>query len=125
MNSRPSPYRSTLIAAALAVGCFGAASAASAHEHGGRERDGDRHGDHGPRGWHERGEQRGWGYYRPAPGWRPYVREPSRYDGRGYLMPDGYDGYQGEPPVVVYRPAPRAAIVYGNPDLSVMIHVPL
>jgi len=126
MNTRPSLYRSTLVAAAVAVGCFGAISSASAHEHGDRDRDGDRHGAYARHGWHERGEHRGWGYYRPAPSYRPYYREPIRDYDRAYVVPEAYyPPVYDEPPVVVYRPAPRAEVVYGDPNVSLMIHVPL
>ena len=126
MNSRLSLYRSTLVAAAVAVGCFGASSTASAPEHGGRDHDGDRHGFYARHGWHERVEHRGWGYYRPAPAYRPYYREPDRYYERGYVVPEAYyPPVYDEPPEVVYRPVPRAEVVYGDPNVSVMIHVPL
>ena len=126
MNTRSTLYRSTLVAAALAVGCFGAIATASAHEHGDRDRDGDRHGLQARHGWQERGEHRGWGYYRPAPAYRPYYRERGRDYDRAIVVPEAYypPAYDA-PPVVVYRPAPRADLVYGDPNLSVMIHVPL
>jgi len=120
MNTRSSLYRTTLVAAAVAVGCFGAVSAASAHDHDrDRDRDGDRHAyGYRAQGWHERGgHRREEGYYRPAPVWRPAYREVRDY-GDGY-----YDAY---PPVVAYRPAPRPEIVYrSDGDVSVVIHVPL
>jgi len=61
MNTRPSLYRSTLIAAALAIGSLGATSA-EAHEHGWRGHDAPR--------WHAPGWRGDWrpGYF--APGWR-------------------------------------------------------
>ncbi|MBS0394616.1 MAG: hypothetical protein JSR54_08315 [Proteobacteria bacterium] len=46
MTTRLSPYRSTLVAAAVAIGCLGTA-AAEAHEHGWRGHDGER-------GWYGR-----------------------------------------------------------------------
>ncbi len=141
MNTRPVLYRSTLIAAAVAVGCLGMASVAAAHDHDGRDRghDSDRHGyAYAPRGWAGRGEHRGWEYARPSPAWRPVWRRHD-YDGdRGYYgdyysdaYRDGYPVYRaapaygGYPPVVVYRPAPSAGVLYDDGDVSVMIHVPL
>ena len=62
MNTRPSLYRSTLVAAALAIGALGAVSA-EAHEHGWRDHDAPR--------WHERGwrgERRAY-----APGWHGWA----------------------------------------------------
>jgi len=121
MNTRTSLYRSTLVAAALAVGSFGAVSVASAHEHG--DRDGDRHGVYARHGRHEHG---GWGYYRAPPAFRPYYREPARYYERAYLAPEAYyPRVYEEPPVVVYRPTRRAEVLYDDPNVSVMIHVPL
>jgi hypothetical protein len=127
MNTRPSLYRTTLVAAALAAGCLGVAAAASAHEHWDHGRDGDRHGYATRHGWHERGERHGGGYYRPAPAWRSYYREPERYYERGYVVPEAYYGpaYEEEPPVVIYRPGARAEVVYGDPNVSLMIHLPL
>ena len=126
MNSHSNVYRSTLVAAALAVGCFGAVSVAAAHEHDGWDRDGYR----APRAWHDHGH-RGWEHYRPARDWRPAYREPERYDrddyGRDYY---GRDYYQRSyyappyPPVAVYRPAPPE-IAFGDGRVSVMIRLPL
>lgn len=93
MHTRPSLYRSTLIGAAVAIGCFGAA-AAQAHDYGwhGQER-----GWH-ERGWRDRGEQRGWhrGYYGPrygyaAPGWVAYGA-PAVYGGYGPPLAFGPGG---------------------------------
>jgi hypothetical protein len=124
MLTRPTLYRSTLVAAAVAAGCLGLAPVASAHEHGGHE--GDRHGYGAPHGWHERLEHRGYGHYaRPAYAPRPYWREPYSYVDRVYRGPYVEYGYPDVPPVVVYRPLPRAAVVYDDPNVSVMIHVPL
>ena len=66
MNTRPSLYRSTLIAAALAISSLGAASA-EAHEHGWRGHDAP---GWQQRGWHAHGGRGDWrpGYF--APGWR-------------------------------------------------------
>jgi len=123
MNTRPNLYRSTLVTAALAVGCFGTVAVASAHEHG--DRDGERRGGYARHGWHERAERHEWGYYRPAAAFRPYYREPARYYG-GYVVPQAYyPPAYGAPPAVVYRPGPGAEVVYGDPNVSVMVHVPL
>ncbi len=46
MNNRPSLYRSTLVAAAVAIGCCGAATT-QAYEPGGRGIDSGRSGDRG------------------------------------------------------------------------------
>ena len=103
MNTRPSLYRSTLIAAAVAIGCFGAA-AAQAHDHGWRGHDDDRgwHG-HG-HGWHDHDGDRGWyGAYRP------------RY---GYVAP-GWVEYAAP---VAYYPAPPVA--YGPGGVSVVVRLP-
>jgi Ni/Co efflux regulator RcnB len=119
-------YRSTLVAAALALGCLGATSAAQADEHGWHDRGGDRpsHGwrDHdGDRGWY--GHDRGWhdqGWHR---GWEPRYRAavPAwRYGDRYVRYADDDDRYC--PPTVVYR-APR----YDrgpDGDLSLVIRVP-
>jgi hypothetical protein len=136
MNTRPALYRSTLVAAALAAGCLGVASVAAAHDHDGhdRGRGGERYGERTSHGWHERGERHGWAYARPAPAWRPdyrdydrgydrgYYREAYRRDYPVYRVAPAYEDY---PPVVIYRPAPPAEFVYGDGDVSVMIHVPL
>ena len=97
MNNRPSLYRSTLIAAALAIGCFGAA-AAQAHDHGWHEHDrGGR--DHD---WREHERNRGYGarYGDVGPGWR--------------------EGWAA--PAVAYYPAPPVA--YGPGGVSVVVRLP-
>jgi hypothetical protein len=95
MNTRPSLYRSTLIAAALAIGSLGAASA-EAHEHGWR-------GHEAPPRWHERGwHEHGW-----------------RGDGRpGYFEP-GWRGWEA-PFAVLPPPLPYAA-----PGVAVVVRLPL
>ena len=124
MNIRTTRYRSTLVAAALAVGVCGAVSVATAHEHG--DRDGDRHGAYARHGGQERAERPRWGYYRPAPTFRPYYREGDRYYDRAYVVPEAYyPRVYAEPPAVLYRPTPRADVGYADPNVSVMIHVPL
>ena len=106
MNTRPSLYRSTLIAAAIAMGCLGAASA-QAHEHGWRG-----HGEvrawHGhDRGWHDHdGDRGGYGYW-------------PRY---GYVAPVWDAGWVGYAPPAVYYPAPPVA--YGPGGVSVVVRLP-
>jgi hypothetical protein len=131
MNTRPALYRSTLVAAALAAGCLGVASVATAHDHDGHDRDrgGERYAYRAPHIWHDRGERHGWAYARPAPAWRlayrGYDYDRDRDYDRGYYREAYRRDYPFYPPVAVYRPAPPAEIVYGDGDLSVMIHVPL
>ncbi len=104
MNNRPSLYRSTLVAAAVAIGCFGAA-AAQAHDHGWRDQD---------RGWHEHdGGARGHGW-RDHDGDRGYGR---RY---GYGEPSWREGWSI--PAVGYYPAPPVA--YGPGGVSVFVRLP-
>jgi hypothetical protein len=94
MNTRPSRYRSTLIAAAVAIGCFGAA-AAQAHDHGWRDHD---------RGWrardHDGDRGRGPRYGEVAPGWR-----------RGWSVP-----------AIAWAAAPLVA--YGPGGASVVVRLP-
>lgn len=76
MHARPARYRSTLIAAAVAIGCCAAATA-EARDHGWRGHDQDRGWDGRARGWHDRAAACG-GY--PGDGSRvgcgaPLVRE--------------------------------------------------
>jgi hypothetical protein len=118
MNTRQTLYRSTLVAAALAVGTLGVATAASAHEHDRDGRDFDRPAYRAPYGWHGRGPHRGFEAYRPAPEWRPAYREDGGY------RADDRDAARWLPRPA-YRVAPGADIVYGGRDVSVAIHVPL
>jgi len=89
MNTRPALYRSTLIAAAVAIGCLGAA-AAQAHDHGWRGH-GEERGWHGhDRGWHE--PDRGWREHDRDRGYGPRYRsgEPAWREGAaGYAVPFG------------------------------------
>ena len=107
MNNRPSLYRSTLVAAAVAIGCLGAASA-QAHEHGWRGH-GEERAWHGhEHGWHDHDGERGWyGAYGP------------RY---GYVAPGWDAGWVGYAPPVAYYPAPP--VVYGPGGLSVVVRLP-
>jgi hypothetical protein len=105
MNTRPSLYRSTLIAAALAIGCLGA-TAAQAHDHGWRDSD---------RGWHDHDR-----------GWRERERGGRDHDGyRGYGPRYGYapaawreGGYA--PPVADAPALPG----YGAGGVSVVVRLP-
>jgi hypothetical protein len=107
MNTRPSLYRSTLITAAVAIGCFGAA-AAQAHDHG----------------WHGHDEQRGWrGHER---GWRERDwrdRDGDRGDGRryGYAAPVWREGGVEYLPPVAFYPSPAA---YPPGGVSVVVRLP-
>ncbi len=66
MDTARSLYRSTLVSAALAIGCVGVTAAVQAHDHGWRDHDQDRGwSGRGERDWHERGWYRGYG-----PKWR-------------------------------------------------------
>jgi hypothetical protein len=105
MSTRPSIYRSTLIAAAVAIGCFGAA-AAQAHDHGWRGHDDDR-GWHGhDRGWHEHDHYRG--YFGPR---------------LGYVQPVRREGWVDYAPPAVYYPA--APLASGLGGVSVVVRLPL
>ena len=111
MNTRPSLYRSTLIAAAVAIGCFGAATA-QAHEHGWRGHDEDRAWHGHERGWHDR--DRGWYDHDGDRGWRR-----AYFPGYAYAVPGwraDWDGY-----VPAYPPPP--AYVPGG--VSVVVRLPL
>jgi len=129
MNTTRTLYRSTLVAAALAIGSVGISTTASAHDHGWHDRDDDH-------GWRDREHERGWrghghewrehgwrgerGWYRGYTGWQP----PERYY---YPVEPAYREYA--PPVVysppvVYVPAPRPDRGWGG-DVAVTIHVPL
>ena len=107
MNTAKSLYRSTLITAALALGCVGAATVARADEDGwrGEEHRQDRRHHDEDRGWYERGE-RGWheqGRYR---GYAPAWRRADRDDGDAYR--EGYRTWRPADPgiVIYYGPAP-------------------
>jgi hypothetical protein len=116
MNTRPSLYRSTLVAAAVAIGCFGAA-AAHAHDHGWRGHDEDR-GWHGhDRGWRDRDEDRG--FREHERGWRRAYG--SRY---GYSEPAGREGWAEYAPPAVYYPAPPPPAAYGPGGVSVVVRLP-
>ena len=107
MNTGPSLYRSTLIAAAIAFGCLGTA-AAQAHDQGWRDHD---HGwqEH-DRGWHE--HDRGWRARDDRRGYAPR---------HGNLAPVSRDcGYA---PAVAYDPGPPPA--YGPGGVSVVVRLPL
>ena len=105
MNTRPSLYRSTLVAAAVAIGCFGAATA-QAHEHGWRGHDADR-------GWH--GHERGW-HDRDGDRWhRGYV------PGYAYAVPGWRADWAGYAPAVVYPPP----VDYVPGGVSVVVRLPL
>jgi hypothetical protein len=95
MNTRPSLYRSTLIGAAVAIGCFGAA-AAQAHDHGWRGHDEDRGWQGHERSWHERdrgGREREWREHEGYHGYAP------RY---GYAPPLWRDGWVRAAPPAAY-----------------------
>lgn len=107
MNTRPSLYRSTLIAAALAIGSLGAVGA-EAHEHGWRDHDAQRWHE---RGWHEHGwREHGWRERGWEGDWRP------RY--YGYEAP-GWRGW--EAPVAVLPPP----LPFVPPGVSVVVRLPL
>ncbi|MEI8297344.1 MAG: hypothetical protein WCH32_04890 [Pseudomonadota bacterium] len=124
MNTRPALYRSTLVAAALAAGCLGLSSLAAAHDHDGhdRERGGERYASRAPHGWRDRDEHRRWAYARPAPVWRPAYRDYD-YDRDAYRR--DYLAYRRLPAYGYYPPPPPPEVLYGDGDVSVMIHVPL
>jgi hypothetical protein len=107
MNTRPSLYRSTLIAAAVAIGCFGAVTA-QAHDHGW-------HGHGGERGWH--GHERDWHDHDGDRGW--YGAYGPRY---GYVAPAWNAGWVEYAPPVAYYPAPP--VVYGPGGVSVVVRLP-
>jgi len=107
MNTGPSLYRTTLIAAAVAFGCLGTA-AAQAHDHGWRDHD-DGWQEH-DRSWHE--HDRSW---RARDGHRAHG---PRY---GFAAPDPRDG--GYAPPVAYYPAPMPAS--GPGGVSVVVRLPL
>lgn len=125
MLNRSTLYRSTLVAAAVAIGCFGAAGA-EAHEHGWRGHEGERAGYGRDHGWHEHGwhehdwhdhdwrerewRERGW---RRAYGPRVGYVAP--------LLPGGWAPVPPLPPVAFYPPAPVAYVPGG---LTVAIRVP-
>jgi hypothetical protein len=107
VNNRPALYRSTLIAAAVAIGCFGAA-AAQAHDQGWRGHDEGR-GWHGhDRGWRERGEYRGAHAHGGRPGAVP---------GYGYEGPGGLRAWAALPPL----PPP---LPFGPGGVSVVLRLP-
>ena len=114
MDTAHSLYRSTLVTAALAIGCVGVTAAAQAHDHGWRDHDRDRGWTgRGERDWHERGWYRGYG-----PRWRG--------TGGGGGDRDGYRAWRtGFPSVTLYGSLP----VYGGrgwgSDPSVVIRAPL
>jgi len=103
MNTRPSLYRTTLVAAALAIGCFGAA-AAQAHDRGW-------HGQEDGHGWHER--DRGWH------GHDGYRGDGARY---GYGGPVWRAGWAGLVPPPVFLPGLPA--VYAPGGVSVVVRLP-
>jgi len=89
MNVRPSIYRSTLIAAALAIGSLGITTA-EAHESGWRGHDRGWHGHE--HGWRDRDGERGW-YRGDAPRadvWLPAVGAVGYGWAPGYAPPVGY-----------------------------------
>jgi len=111
MNTRPSLYRSTLIAAALAIGSFGAATA-QAHEHG----------------WRGHGDERAW--HGHDHGWRDHDGDRGGYGGYGgygpryrYVAPAWRAGWVEYAPPLVYYPAPPVA--YGPAGVSVVLRLPL
>jgi hypothetical protein len=118
MNTRPSLYRSTLIAAAVAIGCFGAATA-QAHDHGWRGHDADR-GWHGrDRGWHEHEwREHEWREHewRDRDGYRGYGH---RYGHAEPVWREGWAEYA--PPPVAYYPAPAA---FPPGGVSVVVRLP-
>ena len=111
MLNRSTLYRSTLVAAAVAIGCFGAAGA-EAHDHGWRGHEGERAGygrehgwqDHDWRGreWRERGWRRAYG---------------PRF---GYVAPLLPGGWVPAPPVAYFPPP----VAYAPGGLTVAIRVP-
>ncbi len=119
MNTRPSLYRSTLIGAAVAIGCFGAA-AAQAHDHGWRAHDDDRGWQGHERAWHER--DRGWREHE----WREHEwRERDGYHARGprygYAEPSWREGRADATPVVAYELPP---VAYSSAGVSVVVRLP-
>ena len=102
MNNRPSLYRSTLITAAVAIGCFGAV-VAQVHDQGWCDHD---------RGWHE--------HDRGGRDWRDH----DRYRGYGPRYGRGEAGWYGgwAAPPVAYDPAPPLA--YGPGGVSVVVRLP-
>ena len=122
MNTARSLYRSTLVAAAIAIGCVGAGSVAAAHEHGweGHDQEQDWRGEACDQEWGE-GSEHGW-----------HERDEHRWHERGSYRsyaPHGRRGYRE------WRPSYPGIAFYGAPppyrgrswggDLSVVIRAPL
>jgi hypothetical protein len=109
MKTRPSLYRSTLIAAAVAIGCFGAAAAQA------RDHDWRGHGEE--RAWH--GRDHGWRDHDGDRGWTRYRGYAPRY---GYVAPAWTAGYVEYAAPVAYYPAPPVAYAPGG--VSVVVRLP-
>ena len=113
MNTAHWLYRSTLVSAALAIGCIGVTVAAEAHDHGWRDHDQDRSWTpRRERDWHDRGRYRGYGS-----GWRGGYGDHDCGASRAWRT-----GYPG---VTLYGSLP----VYGGrgwgSESSVLIRAPL